>query len=119
MLLVLPMISILPAAQADVENRPAKVFQDSKTKIIFYLESDRRHVSAISPEGKLLWCCDVLGCSSGNTYVMEIGRSSRDAPAIASRIDGRLEVAIRYGSSGGEGYIDIKTGKLSLDPTIN
>ena len=32
-----------------------KVLHDAKTKIIFYLESDGRHISAISPEGKLLW----------------------------------------------------------------
>jgi hypothetical protein len=35
-----------------------KVLHDAKTKIIFYLESDGRHISAISPEGKLLWSRD-------------------------------------------------------------
>ena len=32
-----------------------RVLQDPKTKVIFYLESNRHHLSAISPEGKLLW----------------------------------------------------------------
>jgi len=35
-----------------------KVLRDAKTKIIYYLESDGRHVSAISPDGKLLWSRD-------------------------------------------------------------
>ena len=35
-----------------------KVLEDAKTRIIFYLESDGRHISAISPEAKLLWSRD-------------------------------------------------------------
>ena len=35
-----------------------KVLHDAKTKIIFYLESDGRHISSISPDGKLLWSRD-------------------------------------------------------------
>lgn len=35
-----------------------KAIQDPATKIIFYLESDGRHISAISPDGKLLWSRD-------------------------------------------------------------
>lgn len=35
-----------------------KVIQDPKTKVIFYLESDRHHLSAISPKGTLLWQID-------------------------------------------------------------
>ena len=32
-----------------------QVIQDPVTKVIFYLESDGRHIAAISPDGKLLW----------------------------------------------------------------
>ncbi len=37
-----------------------EVLVDPKTKVVFYLESDRRHVSAISPEGKILWCVEIV-----------------------------------------------------------
>jgi hypothetical protein len=40
------------------EHQP-EILKDSKTKVVYYLESDRRHIAAISPEGKLLWCCEV------------------------------------------------------------
>jgi len=40
------------------EHQP-EVLKDPKTKIVYYLESDRRHIAAISTEGKLLWCCEV------------------------------------------------------------
>ena len=42
--------------------------QDSKTKVIYYLESDHRHVAAIDPEGKLLWCCEVLSEKESKEY---------------------------------------------------
>ena len=31
------------------------VYRDPETKILFYAESDGRHLAAISPDGKLLW----------------------------------------------------------------
>jgi hypothetical protein len=37
------------------EFHAPRILRDSKTGIVFYLESDRRHVCAISPDGKLLW----------------------------------------------------------------
>jgi hypothetical protein len=35
-----------------------KVLRDSRTGMIFYLESDRHHLSAISRAGKLIWQID-------------------------------------------------------------
>jgi hypothetical protein len=34
------------------------VVKDMQTGTLFYVESDRRHVSAIDAEGKVLWCRD-------------------------------------------------------------
>jgi hypothetical protein len=48
------------APVATAPELPPQVIQDQKTKVVYYLESDRRHVAAISPEGKLLWCCEVI-----------------------------------------------------------
>src|SRR4051812_12323564 len=33
-------------------------FKDADSGIVFYVESDGRHVSAISPDGKILWSRD-------------------------------------------------------------
>lgn len=41
-----------------------KVIQDPRTKVIYYLESDLRHIAALSPDGKLLWCCGVVPASA-------------------------------------------------------
>jgi len=37
-----------------------RVIQDPITKVIYYLESDLRHIAALSPDGKLLWSCEVI-----------------------------------------------------------
>jgi len=39
----------------DPQTVEPKVLIDPKTRISYYLESDGRHVSAISPDGKILW----------------------------------------------------------------
>lgn len=39
----------------DPQTVESKVLIDPKTRITYYLESDGRHVSAISPDGKILW----------------------------------------------------------------
>ncbi|MCE9609574.1 MAG: hypothetical protein K8R23_05130 [Chthoniobacter sp.] len=39
----------------DQQTVEPKVLTDAKTRITYYLESDGRHVSAIAPDGKILW----------------------------------------------------------------
>ena len=34
---------------------PPQTYKDSNSGLIFYVESDGRHVTAISPEGKIVW----------------------------------------------------------------
>lgn len=36
---------------------------DPKTGVIYYVESDLRHVAAISSNGKILWVCEVVKSS--------------------------------------------------------
>jgi len=45
---------------ASAPDSPPRIIQDPKTKIVYYLESDQRHIAAIAPDGKLLWCIEVL-----------------------------------------------------------
>jgi hypothetical protein len=50
-----------------------KVLQDPKTKVIFYLESDRHHLSAISPKGALLWQIDTWShLAQDQAYMIEL-----------------------------------------------
>jgi hypothetical protein len=41
-----------------------RVIQDPKTKVTYYLESDLRHIAALSQNGKLLWCCEIVPAST-------------------------------------------------------
>jgi hypothetical protein len=55
--LMLPQMNYAVANNAGSISQP--IVQDPETKIIYYLESDLRHIAAISPDGKLLWRCQV------------------------------------------------------------
>jgi hypothetical protein len=52
------------AAQESTPVDPAKqlrgplVYRSPESGVLVYVESDRRHVSAIDPKGKILWCRD-------------------------------------------------------------
>jgi hypothetical protein len=54
--LLLPASGIADNPTAAMPDRPQILIRDPSTKVIYYLESDGRHLAAISPEGKLLWC---------------------------------------------------------------
>ncbi len=41
-------------------NLKPQILRDPKTKVIYFLDTDRRHVTAISPDGKILWNCEVI-----------------------------------------------------------
>ena len=56
-----------------------KVIQDPKTKVIYYLESDLRHIAALSPDGKLLWCCEVVPASAPRrVHILFFGFDDKD-----------------------------------------
>jgi hypothetical protein len=44
-----------PYLNAAREFKGPRVYKDQETGILFYVESDGRHVAAIAPEGKILW----------------------------------------------------------------
>jgi hypothetical protein len=84
-------------------DRPAKVIQDAKTKVVYYLESDRRHIAAVSPDGKLLWCCEVIpALKAKSMYIANFGFRS---------VNGEDCVSVSIWRSGyGGGTINEKTG---------
>jgi hypothetical protein len=63
-ILLLSLLFLVETVEADfvssTEFVAPQAIQDARTKVIYYLESDHRHVAAVDPEGKLLWCCEVL-----------------------------------------------------------
>ena len=82
-----------------------QVLQDSKTKVIYYLESDRRHVSAIDSEGKLLWCREVFPPSqNGSERPFSIDHIGWDGDDIS---------VVVWVGAWGEGKINKSTGAYS------
>jgi hypothetical protein len=89
-----------------VETTP-RAIQDPKTKVVYYLESDRRHVAAISPAGNLLWCCEAVPLVKSNAFyiaALEFSKEPafRDKYLCVSLVDGGI----------GIGSIDMKTGRF-------
>jgi hypothetical protein len=84
------------------------IIQNPKTKVIYYVESDLRHVAAISPDGRLLWCRKVTPLNHwvSNWHIYNIKFN------IAG--DGAENILIEIYESGcGAGWIDEKTGEYT------
>jgi hypothetical protein len=82
-------------------------YKDADSGIIFYVESDGRHVTAISPEGKILWTRDPFADAHLPFYrtqtprIVQIGRN------------GSWLLFIKFNSSQC-GSIDVKTGHFTF-----
>ena len=78
-LLLLTSIALFGEALTAVVADSQKVIQDPKTEIIYYLESDLRHIAALSPDGKLLWCCEVIPASApSRVHVLSFDFNNKD-----------------------------------------
>jgi len=56
---------------------------DSKTRIMYYLESDLRHVAALTPNGGMLWRCDAVPpASPAGAHVISLALSKSDKSVI-------------------------------------
>jgi len=47
---------------------------DPRTKVLYYVESDLRHVAALSPDGQLLWCSEVIHPPTAHDFPPSKGR---------------------------------------------
>lgn len=81
-------------------------YKDAESGIVFYVESDGRHISAISPEGKILWSRDPFADAHLPFYRTQ-------TPRIVFIGRWRGCVAISY-SSTQSGNLDIKTGDFTF-----
>ncbi len=97
-----------PAA-VDPASKIIKVLQDPETKVVYYLESDLRHVAAISPDGKLLWCCEVLPAVNDKSKVIESHITG------FSLEQGKYKdfIGFYFGPFTGFAFIDKKTGVIA------
>jgi hypothetical protein len=68
-LLLLTQMAGFGDAPATGGDSPPRVLQDPDTKVSYYLESDRVHIAAISPDGKLLWCRQVAPNNKVDTVI--------------------------------------------------
>jgi hypothetical protein len=118
-LVVLTLELSFSKAQAAIDYS-ATVLQDPNTKILFYLESDRRHIAAISPNGKLLWCSEVVHVAPKGWQGIKPERiqafwfASQDGVSSGKgQASDVIKVSITGEGFGGmTGYIDKKTGKF-------
>jgi hypothetical protein len=87
----------------------AIAYADSSSGILFYVESDGRHIAAISAQGTILWCRDPFAEAGLEPYryarpvISWIGRSNREPGHIG----------ISYNSSQ-FGIADQKTGEFTF-----
>ena len=84
-----------------------RIIQDTSTKVVYYIESDRRHVAAISADGKLLWCAEVLPVPKNDSEKPD------QIDWIANRDKGFLLVAVHVGL-GTSATIDKATGSVKF-----
>lgn len=91
-----------------------QAYKDTDSGVIFYVESDGRHVAAISPDGRVLWNRDPFADAHLEFYrtktphIVFIGKESEQhAQRMAKEGSGKF-VAIAYDNSQ-FGDLDIKT----------
>ncbi len=91
----------------------AKTYRDAETGIFFYLESDGRHVAAISPDGKLLWNRDPFADAHLEFYRTDKPQIVRIGKPIARMTRGTTNrvILINYNSTQ-TGTLDMQTGKF-------
>ena len=106
---------------ASAAEQPPQVIQDPKTKVVYYLESDRRHVAAISPSGRLLWCQELFFASDRfRICIQSIDFwHSGDYPFETGSGDDYISVKILVHApafGGTRGNINKKTGFFTSEP---
>ena len=95
--------------------RGPQTYKDADSGIIFYVESDGRHVTAISPDGKILWHRDPFVDAKLEPYrtphpmIIHIGKP------VSWMTSGRTNscVLINFDSSQA-GTLDFKTGDFTF-----
>jgi hypothetical protein len=94
----------------DNETVEPKVLTDPKTRITYYLESDGRHVSAIDPDGKILWHRDPF--NEANLWPYRVSKPVIKYFVFAEKA---AQPAIDVGFSSTQfGVMDLATGSFQF-----
>lgn len=86
------------------------IYQDAATKIIIYVETDGRHVAAISTDGRLLWRKDPFVDAKMQPY--RLARPTIDSIGPASS-DDTGQFVVRFTSSQ-MGLMNLATGQFKF-----
>lgn len=96
------------------EGYPASItgliYQDPATKIIIYVETDGRHVAAISTDGRLLWRKDPFVDAKMQPYRLARPTINSVGPASSADIG---QFAVRFTSSQ-MGLMSLATGQFKF-----
>ena len=97
-------------------------FKDADSGIVLYVESDGRHVSAINPDGKILWTKDPFADAHLEfyrthhpqlVYLGAIGEAQKwMEKAMAGKGSGKF-IALSFNSTQ-SGVLDLKTGDFTF-----
>ena len=100
----------------------AQSYKDPESCIIFYVESDGRHLAAIDREGKILWHRDPFADAklpiypkyhlTNNTRIVYVGKVPEDEREYFARKQRKM-IRINFISSQ-FGAVDIKTGQFEF-----
>lgn len=99
-------------------HQRALTYRDPASGVIFYVETDGRHVSGISPNGKLLWTRDPFREAGLEPYrvpyprIYAIGSAEELEPeGLFPRGENRIRVEF---DSSQFGDLDVETGKFTF-----
>jgi len=91
--------------------RGAQAFQDKESGLLFYVESDGRHVAAIDRDGKILWHRDPFVEAKLEAYRVEHPVIVEIGAPIGWMIEGRKGKFVRVNFNSSQCLIlDIKSG---------
>jgi hypothetical protein len=91
------------------------IYKDPATNVIIYVETDGRHVAAISPDGKLLWRKNPFVDAGMQPYRLARPTINYVGPGRAPAADaGGVMVSIGFNSSQ-SGEMDIATGHFRFE----
>jgi hypothetical protein len=92
------------------------IYKDSETGLIFYVEGDGRHITALTPEGKILWRRDPFADAKLGPYRYERPVIVYVGPEAKHEINGHTGrfIGISFNSSQ-FGVMNVGTGDFIFE----
>ena len=97
-------------------------YKDDDSGIIFRVESDGRHVTAMNPDGRILWSKDTLADShlesyrTNNAHIVYIHKADADNVLLRGKKGDFIAISFNKISRAELfGILDVKTGDFSYE----